>query len=110
MYLKVQYYNTVNELDKKLNSGKEKKLNAIKSEILAITDFAKSKFNDQNSNINRDYKIEDISNDTITLTNIVENKDAENNDLIDIKNEIYQLKSILINQEIVLREILTKIK
>ena len=87
-----------------MKTTKEKKLNAIKSEILEITNFVTS--NDKDS------EIENNSNDTLTLTNIVnsEHKVLNKNDLTEVKDELNKLKSTLIKQEILLKEILLKIK
>ena len=95
-----------------MNSAKEKKLNAIKSEILEITKFVTSNKNDENANIDKNNEIEIDSNDTFTLTNIVNNgnKVQYKDNLTEIKNELYELKSMFIKQEKVLKEILLKIK
>ena len=97
---------------KKLNTTKEKKLNAIKSEILEITDFVTSNNKDKNTDVNKDDEIENDYNDTLTLTNIVnsEHKVQNKNELTEVKDELYKLKSMLIKQEILLKEILLKIK
>ena len=97
---------------KKLNTTKEKKLNAIKSEILEITDFVTSNNKDKNTDVNKDDEIEKDYNDTLTLTNIVnsEHKVLNRNDLTEVKDELNKLKSKLIKQEILLKEILLKIK
>jgi len=94
-----------------LSTAKEKKLNEIKSEILEITNFVTSNKKDENADINTDKEINN-SNDTFTLTNIVngEQKVKTTDDLTDIKNELLTLKSMLTKQEIVLKEILLKIK
>ena len=95
-----------------MNRAKEKQLNAIKSEILEITNFVTSNQKDENSDIQREKKIKMNSNDTLTLTNIVDNehKVETKDDLTEIKNELLTLKSMLTKQEIVLKEILLKIK
>ena len=107
-------YNNVNYIivGKKLKTTKEKKLNAIKSEILEITDFVTSNNKDKNTDYNKDDEIENNSNDTFTLTNIVnsEHKVLNKNDLTEVKDELNKLKSALIKQEILLKEILLKIK
>ena len=97
---------------KKLNTTKEKKLNAIKSEILEITDFVTSNNKDKNTDVNKDDVTENDYNNTLTLTNIVnsEHKVLTKNDLTEVKDELYKLKSTLIKQEILLKEILLKIK
>ena len=99
-------------MGKKLKTTKEKKLNAIKSEILEITDFVTSNNKDKNTDVNKDDEIENDYNDTFTLTNIVnsEHKVLNKNDLTEVKDELYKLKSMLIKQEILLKEILSKIK
>ena len=94
-----------------MSTNKEKKLNEIKSEILEITNFVTSNKKDENADIN-DKEIKINSNDTFTLTNIVngEQKVKTKDDLTEIKNELLTLKSMLTKQEIVLKEILLKIK
>ena len=95
-----------------MKTTKEKKLNAIKSEILEITDFVTSNNKDKNTDVNKDDVTENDYNNTLTLTNIVnsEHKVLNKNDLTEVKNELYKLKSMLIKQEILLKEILLKIK
>ena len=95
-----------------MSTAKEKKLNEIKSEILEITNFVTSNKKDENVDINTDKEININSNDTLTLTNIVngEQKVKTKDDLTEIKNELLTLKSMLTKQEIVLKEILLKIK
>ena len=97
---------------KKLNTTKEKKLNAIKSEILEITDFVTLNNIDKNTDVNKEEEIENNYNDTLTLTNIVnsEHKVLDKNDLTEVKDELNKLNSSLIKQEILLKEILLKIK
>ena len=95
-----------------MSTAKEKKLNEIKSEILEITNFVTSNKKNENVDINTDKEININSNDTLTLTNIVngEQKVKTTDDLTEIKNELLTLKSMLTKQEIVLKEILLKIK
>ena len=95
-----------------MSTAKEKKLNEIKSEILEITNFVTSNKKDENADINTDKEININSYDTLTLTNIVngEQKVKTTDDLTEIKNELLTLKSMLTKQEIVLKEILLKIK
>ncbi len=95
-----------------MSTAKEKKLNEIKSEILEITKFVTSNKKYENADINTDKKININSNDTLTLTNIVngEQKVKTTDHLTEIKNELLTLKSMLTKQEIVLKEILLKIK
>ena len=87
-------------------------MNAIKSEILEITDFVTSNNKNENTDYNKDSGIENNPNDTLTLTNIVnsEHKILNKNDLAEVKDELNKLKSTLIKQEILLKEILLKIK
>ena len=95
-----------------MSTAKEKKLNEIKSEILEITNFVTSNKKDENADIDTDKEINIDSYDTLTLTNIVngEQKVKTTDDLTEIKNELLTLKSMLTKQEIVLKEILLKIK
>ena len=95
-----------------MSTAKEKKLNEIKSEILEITNFVTSNKKDENVDINTDKEINVNSNDTLTLTNIVNSEHSfeTKDDLSEIKNELLTLKSMLTKQEIVLKEILLKIK
>ena len=95
-----------------MNTAKEKKLSAIKSEILEITNFVTSNKKDKNSDIHTHKEINVNPNDTLTLTNIVnsEHKVETKDDLTEIKKELYILKSLLTKQELVLKEILSKIK
>ena len=95
-----------------MSTVKEKKLNEIKSEILEITNFVTSNKKDENVDINTDKEININSNDTLTLTNIVNGKQKvkTTDDLTEIKNELLTLKSMLTKQEIVLKEVLLKIK
>ena len=95
-----------------MKTTKEKKLNAIKSEILEITDFVTSNHKDNNTDVNKDDVTENDYNNTLTLTNIVnsEHKVLTKNDLTEVKDELNKLKSTLIKQEILLKEILLKIK
>ena len=95
-----------------MSRAKEKKLNEIKTEILEITNFFTSNKKGENADINNDKEINIDANDTFTLTNIVngEQKVKTIDDLTVIKNELLTLKSMLTKQEIVLKEILLKIK
>ena len=80
-----------------MNTAKEKKLKAIKSEILEITNFVTSNKKGGNSDIHTEKKIKMNSDDTLTLTNIVnsEHKVETKDDLTSIKNELFILKSML---------------
>ena len=100
------------QLRKKLNIAKEKKLNAIKSEILEITKFATSNKIDEDYDFHKENEIEKDSSDTFILTDIVNNekKPQSKEYLAEVKNELYELKLMLTRQEIALKEILSKIK
>ena len=91
-----------------MNTAKDKKLNAIKSEILEITKFVTLNKKDDDT----DNEIDIVSSDTFTLTNIVDNKQKvqPKDKLTEIKSELLTLKSMLTKQEIILKEILLKIK
>ena len=95
-----------------MNTAKEKKLKAIKSEILEITNFVTSNNKDKNADIDSDKEIKIDYNDTLTLTNIVnsQHKAETKDDLAEIKNELFILKSMLTQQEKFLKEILLKLK
>ena len=95
-----------------MNTTKEKKLNAIKSEILEITEYIKLNNNNKNFDTNKEDKIDSNPNDTLTLTKIVncEPKIQTTNDLTEIKNELHTLKLLLNKNEMMLKEILLKIK
>ena len=95
-----------------MNKTKENKINAIKSEITEIKDFVTSNMNDENYEISDfNNKIDENSNHTLTLTKIIDSeKNEADNDLITIKKELSTIKSMIIKQERILEEILTKIK
>ena len=88
-----------------MDKVKEKKLNAIKSDILEIKDFVIS-----NSHNNTKELL--VDDDTVTLTKIVdiENNGSNSNVLANIKQDLNLLKSTLIEHERILKEILFKIK
>ena len=95
-----------------MNKTKEKKINAIKSEILEIKDFVTSNINDDSSEIpDLSKKTAENPNHTLTLTKIIDSeKNEDDNDLMKIKKELSTIKSMIIKQERILEEILTKIK
>ena len=95
-----------------MNKVKEKKLDAIKSDILEIREFVMSNSNNDTKQISNDYNFNDKVDDTITLTEIVnvENNVSNSNVLINIKQDLSLLKSTLIEHEQILNEILLKIK
>ena len=100
------------ESDIKLSKIKEKKLNSIKSEIEDIKKYVKSSdLLDINSNNDIEFS-NNIINDTLTLTNVVnkENKDINNSDLDIIKNELIELKSAIYDNKDLIEKILLKIK
>ena len=91
---------------------REKKLNSIKSEIEEIKKYVKSsEMLDIGSKNDTDFS-NNIVNDTLTLTNIVneENKVINNRDLDIIKNELIELKSAIYDNKDLLEKILLKIK
>ena len=95
-----------------MNKVKEKKLNAIKSDILEIKDFVMSNNTHNTNKILSDNKINNTIDDTITLTKIVdfENNVSNSTLLSNIKQDLKFLKSTLIEHEKMLKEILFKIK
>ena len=95
-----------------MNKIKEKKLNAIKSDILEIKDFVMSNSVNNTNKISSDNRLDDKTDDTITLTKIVDiqNNSANPTVLDIIKQDIGLLKSILIEHEKILKEILLKVK
>ena len=100
-----------------MNTVKEKKLNAIKSDISEIRDFVMSNSSIDDSSIDEkqlsnDDNLNDSEDDTITLTKIVDTKNSVSNVniLADIKQDLNLLKSTLIRHEQILTEILLKLK
>ena len=95
-----------------MNKVKEKKLKAIKSDILEVKDFVMSKNINNKNQISSDDDLEYRPDDTITLTKIVDlKKNGSNlNILANIKEDINLLKSTLIEHNKILKEILYKIK
>ena len=94
-----------------LNKTKEKKLDAIKSEILEITDFVKTNVNTKPSNVSKNSLHDEADDSTYTLTKIVEQEttDCVNKNINFIKNQLSDLKSTLLKHEKVLNEIVSKI-
>ena len=95
-----------------MNKIKEKKLNAIKLEIEEIKNFTVS---NNNSNIDGQNDIvssNNVTDDTLTLTQIIKPDDIPNtnNDLYYIKKDLESLKSAVKVNERLLKEILNKIK
>ena len=95
-----------------MNTVKEKKLNAIKSDISEIKDFVMSNSSMNEKQLSNDGNLNDSEDDTITLTNIVDTKNSVSNVniLADIKQDLDLLKSTLIKYEQILTEISLKIK
>ena len=79
-----------------MNTVKEKKLNAIKSDISDIKDFVISNSSINEKQLSNDGNLNDSEDDTITLTNIVDTKNSVSNVniLADIKQDLNLLKSI----------------
>ena len=95
-----------------MNKVKESKLNAIKSDILEIKDFVISNSINNTNEIASDNHLDDKTDDTITLTKIVDiQNNSTNPTVLDvIKQDLGLLKSTLIEHEKILKEILLKIK
>ncbi len=91
---------------------KEKKLNSIKSEMEEIKKYIVSSNDLGNSEQNEINNSNNIDEDTITLTKIVnkENKLDNNNNLGEIKKELKELKEAIDINKNLLNEILLKIK
>jgi len=95
-----------------VNKVKENKLNAIKSDILEIKDFVISNSINNTNEIASDNHLDDKTDDTITLTKIVDIQNNRSNPTVldIIKQDLDLLKSTLIEHEKILKEILLKIK
>ena len=93
-----------------MNKIKEKKLNSIKSQIVEITDFVESSFEDKSKEI---FPNKNKRKDTFILTKIVEpfpKSTSQLDDITLIKDELSIVKSMLSKQEKTLESILLKIK
>ena len=93
-----------------LNKVKEKKLKAIKSEISEISKLVSS----NSENKSEDYNVDDFQkeeSDTITLTKIVDNvsNDTKKEKLIEIIEEIRNVRVALAKQDKILDDILLKL-
>ena len=93
-----------------LNKVKEKKLKAIKSEISEISKLVSS----NSENKSEDNNVDDFQkeeNDTITLTKIVDNlsNDTKKEKLIEIIEEIRNVRVALAKQDKILDDILLKL-
>ena len=76
-----------------MNKIKEKKLKSIKSEIVEITDFVASNFEDKNKKIfsNKKSVIKNNPKDTFVLSKIVNvnpNSSSQSHDIVLIKDEL----------------------
>ena len=97
-----------------MNKIKEKKLNSIKSQIIEITDFVESSFEDKSKEIflnKNDNKNKETN--TFTLTKIVEPFPKSKSQLDNtnfIKDELSIVKLMLSKQEKTLESILLKLK
>ena len=93
-----------------LNKVKEKKLKAIKSEISEISKLVASNSDNKLDNNNVD-DLQKMESDTITLTKIVDNvsKNAKKEQLMEIIEEIRNVKVALSKQDKVLEDILLKL-
>ena len=95
-----------------MNKVKEKKLQEIKSEIAEITDYITTKTDDSQIQNQKSKIIPENSENTLTLTKIVKEQDTnyDSINLINIKNELINVKLLLNKQEKLLQEIFLKIK
>jgi hypothetical protein len=98
-----------------VNKIKEKKLNSIKSQIVEITDFAESGYEDTTEKIfiNKKNDIKNKEKDTLILTKIVNSSPKSSNQLDDIsfiKDELSIVKLMLSKQEKTMEMILLRIK
>ena len=86
-----------------MNKIKEKKLNSIKSQIVEITDFVESSFEDKSKEIfSNKNDNENKGKDTFTLTKIVEpfpKSTSQLDDITLIKDELSIVKSMLSKQK-----------
>ena len=97
-------------MGKILNKVKEKKLKAIKSEISEISKLVASNSENKLDDNNVD-DIQKMESDTITLTKIVDNvsNNIKKEQLIEIIEEIRNVKVALSKQDKVLEDILLKL-
>ena len=97
-------------MDKILNKVKEKKLKAIKSEISEISKLVASNSDNKLDDNNVD-DLQKMESDTITLTKIVDNvsNNIKKEQLIEIIEEIRNIKVALSKQDKVLEDILLKL-
>ena len=97
-------------MGKILNKVKEKKLKAIKSEISEISKLVASNSENKLDDNNVD-DLQKMESDTITLTKIVDNvsNNIKKEQLIEIIEEIRNVKVALSKQDKVLEDILLKL-
>ena len=97
-------------MGKILNKVKEKKLKAIKSEISEISKLVASNSDNKLDDNNVD-DLQKMESDTITLTKIVDNvsNNIKKEQLIEIIEEIRNIKVALSKQDKVLEDILLKL-
>ena len=95
-----------------MNKIREKKLNAIKSDILEVKDFVLSHSNNNINQLLNDDNTNDKADDTLTLTKIVDfDKNVSKLDIsTKIQKDLHLLKSTLIEHEKILKKLLDKIK
>ncbi len=95
-----------------MSKVKQKKLDAIKSEILEIKDFVKSSVNHNGQEISDDYDLDDSQENTLTLTKVIhsDSKKIKINNIENIKEELNFVKATLDKHEKILHEILLKLK
>ncbi len=115
LYINVFSYTikiVIRKLDFKLSKIREKKLNSIKSEMEEIKRFIVSSKDLSNTEESKIYYSNINDENTVTLTKIVnkENKLDNDNNLVEIKKELQELKKAININKILLSEILSKIK
>ena len=91
---------------------KEKKLNSIKSEMEEIKKFIVSNNDSDNTKKNKTDYLNDKDEDTVILTEIVQDEKNinNNNDLSVIKKDLLELKKTIEINKNLLNEILLRIK
>ena len=97
-------------MGKILNKVKEKKLKAIKTEISEISKIVSCNSENKSDDNNVD-DFQKIESDTITLTKIVDNvsNNTKKEHLIEIIEEIRNVRFALSNQDKILEDILFKL-
>ena len=99
-------------IEKKLSKIKEKKLNSIKSEMEEIKKFIVSNNDSDSTEKNKTDYLNNKDEDTVILTQIVQDKKNinNNNDLSVIKKDLLELKKTIEINTNLLNEILLRIK